>query len=104
MNTPESAYNEALGYATVSMIGFVFISGYNMTSAVLRGMGDSKHPLLFIGIASILNIILDLEFVLLFKTGAMGAALATVISQGISFVLCTVFLLKRNNAEFEIKL
>lgn len=103
MNTPEAAYNEALGYSTISMIGFVFISGYNMTSAVLRGMGDSKHPLIFIAIASVLNIVLDILFVAVIPMGATGAALATVISQGLSFILCAWFLIKHNNSVFEIK-
>ena len=103
MNTPKEAYYEALGYSTVSMIGFVFISGYNMTSAVLRGMGDSKHPLIFIAIASVLNIILDILLVIVIPMGATGAALATVISQGVSFILCGWFLLKHNNSGFEMK-
>jgi len=94
MNTPETAYSEALAYSTVCITGLVFIYGYNMVSAVLRGMGDSKHPFIFIAIASGINVVLDIIFVLGFDMGCMGAALATVISQGTSFVLCAVFLYK----------
>lgn len=104
MNTPEQAMEEALGYATICIIGLVFIYGYNIISAVLRGMGDSKHPFVFISIAAVLNIVLDILFVAGFSMGAAGAALATVISQCVSFVSCAVFLYrKRAQLGFEIK-
>ncbi len=104
MNTPKEAFDEALKYSTVCIMGMVFIYGYNMVSAVLRGMGNSKHPFIFISIAAILNIILDLIFVMGFSLGSMGAALATVISQAVSFLSCCVFLYKkRNDFGFEIK-
>lgn len=95
MNTPPEAWQDALGYATVSIIGTVFIYGYNAASAVLRGLGDSKHPLIFIGIASGLNIVLDIWFVIGLNMRAMGAALATVISQSLSFICCAVFVYKK---------
>ena len=101
MNTPAVAYDGALAYSTVSMIGLVFIYGYNSGSAVLRGMGDSRHPFIFISIASVLNILLDILFVMVLPFGCMGAALATVISQGISFVLCASYLY-RNRSEIGI--
>ena len=104
MNTPEEAYLEALGYSTVCMFGMVFIYGYNTISAVLRGMGDSKHPFLFIGIAALLNVVLDVLFVVVIPMGAAGAALATVISQSVSFILCVLFLYsKRASLGFDIK-
>ncbi len=104
MNTPAEAFDEALRYSTVCMAGMVFIYGYNMVSAVLRGMGDSKHPFVFISIAAVLNIILDILFVKGFSLGSMGAALATVISQGVSFLSCCGFLYKRReDFGFEIK-
>ncbi|MBQ6896586.1 MAG: MATE family efflux transporter, partial [Oscillospiraceae bacterium] len=84
-----------------SMVGLVFIYGYNAGSAVLRGMGDSRHPFIFISIAAVLNIILDILFVMILPFGCMGAALATVISQGVSFVLCAVYLYRNR---FEIGL
>ena len=95
MNTPAESYAEASNYAAICMAGLVFITGYNMVSAILRGMGDSKHPFLFIGIAATLNVVLDLVFVMGLDMGAGGAALATVISQGVSFLSCAVFLLRR---------
>lgn len=97
MNTPTEAYGEALAYSTVCISGLIFISGYNMISAVMRGMGDSKHPFVFIAIASVLNIVLDILFVIGMKMGSAGAALATVISQGVSFILCLLFMYKRRH-------
>ena len=97
MNTPEEAFEGARAYSMICMVGLVFIYGYNIVSAILRGMGDSKHPLLFIGIAAVMNLVLDVIFVVYFKMGAGGAALATVISQATSFILCTAFLIKRKN-------
>lgn len=101
MNTPAEAYNGALSYSTISMIGLVFIYGYNTVSAIMRGMGDSKHPFVFISIAAVLNLFLDLVFVVGFHLGAGGAALATVISQGVSFISCVMFLC-RNHEQFEL--
>lgn len=101
MNTPAEAYQGAVHYATICMVGLVFIYGYNIVSAVLRGMGDSKHPFIFISVAAVLNLVLDLVFVAGFRMGAGGAALATVISQSVSFIACAVFL-KKNAAKFEL--
>lgn len=101
MNTPPEAFSEALAYSTVCMAGMIFTYGYNMGSAILRGMGDSKRPFVFISLAAILNLILDLVFVIAFKWGAFGAALATVISQAVSFVSCAVFIYK-NRTYYEI--
>ena len=104
MNTPAEAYAQALDYSTVCMCGLFFIYGYNMVSAVLRGLGDSKHPFVFISIAAVLNVVLDVVFVLVLNMGAGGAALATVISQGVSFVSCAGFLLiKRSEVGIEVK-
>ncbi|MBQ4103695.1 MAG: MATE family efflux transporter [Clostridia bacterium] len=101
MNTPEEAFKGAISYSTVSMAGLIFIYGYNTVSAILRGMGDSKHPFIFIAIAAVLNVILDLIFVVEFNMGEMGAALATIISQAVSFISCVAFLVKRRK-EFEL--
>lgn len=101
MNAPKEAFAEALAYSTVCMTGLVFIYGYNIISAVLRGMGDSKHPFVFVSIAAVLNLVLDILFVCYLHLGAAGAALATVISQGVSFVSCVVFLVKHKE-EFEL--
>ena len=97
MNTPPEAYAGALAYSTVSIIGLVFIYGYNIGSAVLRGMGDSRHPFMFIAIAAVLNIILDIVFVIVLPFGCMGAALATVISQGVSFLFSASYLYRKRD-------
>ncbi len=104
MQTPQEAFSQALDYSTVCISGMVFIYGYNMVSAVLRGMGDSKHPFVFISIAAVLNIVLDIVLVMGFNMEAFGAALATVISQGASFISCCIFLYKkRREFGFEIQ-
>ncbi|NLO85255.1 MAG: MATE family efflux transporter [Clostridiales bacterium] len=104
MNTPAEAWSETLAYTGVSITGLIFICGYNAVSAVLRGMGDSKHPFIFIAVASVLNILLDLLFVIQLGMGAMGAALATVISQAVSFISCVIFLYQnRKRFDFHIK-
>ena len=103
MHTPSESWDGALEYSSICMAGLVFIYGYNIVSAVLRGMGDSKHPFIFIAIATVTNIILDIIFVIVLPYGAMGAALATVISQALSFVISIVFLC-RHRSEFELDL
>ncbi|MBR5479490.1 MAG: MATE family efflux transporter, partial [Clostridia bacterium] len=105
MNTPPQAWNEAMNYASICIAGMVAIYGYNIISAVLRGLGDSKHPFVFVSLAAILNVILDLVFVLGLDMGASGAALATVISQFVSFASCGIFIWrKRQTLGFEISL
>ena len=101
MNTPEEAMDGAVRYSTVCMLGLVFIYGYNIVSAILRGMGDSKHPFIFISIAAVLNLILDIVFVGLLGWKESGAAFATIISQGVSFISCALFLMK-NKKQFEL--
>ncbi len=103
IQTPKESFGEAKIYFFISMLGTIFIFGYNALSAVMRGMGDSKNPLVFVGVACVVNIILDSLFVAVFKMGAAGAALATVISQAISMILCIIYL-KRNNFIFDFSL
>lgn len=86
VNTPEEAYDYTMDYTLVCMAGLVFIYGYNIVSAIMRGMGDSKRPFMFVAIASVINIMLDILFVAVLKMEVRGAALATVIGQGVSFV------------------
>jgi len=101
MNAPDEAFSEALNYSTVCIVGLIFIYGYNIISAILRGMGDSKRPLIFVGVAAVINVILDIVFVAFLRMGAGGAALATVISQTSSFICCTLFIVK-HKAEYEL--
>ena len=81
MGVPADALPLALEYMSVICIGTVFILGYNAVCAVLRGMGDSKGPLLYVAVAAAANIALDLLFVGPLALGAAGAAMATVCAQ-----------------------
>lgn len=105
LNTPAESYDYTMDYTVTCMIGLVFIYGYNIVSAILRGMGDSKRPFVFIAIAAIVNTILDLVLVAWFDMAAFGAALATVISQALSFIVALIYLYKHKEAfGFDFKL
>ena len=95
LNTPAAARAYAMDYLVTCVCGLVFIYGYNIVSAILRGMGDSKRPFLFIAVAAILNMILDVLFVKYCHMEVFGAALATVIGQGVSFLASLVYLYRR---------
>ena len=105
MNTPKESYDMAMQYLIICAAGLIFTAGYNMVSAVLRGMGDSKSPLLFIAIASAINLVLDVLFTGFLGFGVAGAAWATIIGQTASF-LFSVYYLYRRKAEigFDFKL
>lgn len=104
LNTPIESYDYAMDYMVTCIFGLVFIYGYNIVSAILRGMGDSKRPFVFVAIAAILNIILDYVFVVNFHMGVFGAALATVIGQGVSFIASLVYLyIRREGFGFDFK-
>ena len=92
LNTPAESYEFTMDYMVPCIAGLIFIYGYNIVSAILRGMGDSRRPFLFIGVAAVLNTVLDLVFVAVFHMGPFGAALATVIGQGVSFLTSLVYL------------
>ena len=95
MNIPKESYQGATEYMIICGAGLVFTAGYNMVSAVLRGMGDSKRPFLFIAIASGVNLVLDYVFTGLLKWGVAGAAWATIIGQAVSFLFSIYYLYKR---------
>lgn len=92
IKTPLDIHEQAAKYLSIYFIGLIFFFGYNGTSAILRGMGDSKTPLYFIIISSILNVLLDLLFIAIFKWGIEGAAWATIIAQGVSFFLSVIYI------------
>lgn len=92
MKLPEEIIPDAVSYFNILLYGMVLMFGYNAISSVLRGLGDSKTPLVFIIISTILNIILVLLFVRVFRWGIEGSAIATVIAQGVSFILGAVYL------------
>ena len=105
LNTPPESFSYAMDYMVTCIVGLVFIYGYNIVSAVLRGMGDSKRPFVFVGVAAILNIILDYLFVVVFHMEVFGAALATVIGQGVSFISSLIYLyIRRQSFGFDFKL
>lgn len=95
MNTPEDIYQDSYRYIIIIFGGIFVIMLYNILAGFLRALGDSKTPLYFLIIASVLNILLDLLFILAFNMGVSGAALATVISQGVSAVLCLLYIRKK---------
>ncbi|MEG0856270.1 MAG: MATE family efflux transporter [Terrisporobacter sp.] len=100
IQTPVESFSEARKYLLITACGTVFIFGYNALSSVMRGLGDSNRPLIFVSIACVINVILDLILVGGFKMGAMGAGIATVTSQGISMILCVIYL-RRNDFIFD---
>ena len=95
MNMPTESYDYAMDYLVICAAGLVFTAGYNMVSAVLRGMGDSTRPFLFIGIASVVNLVLDILFTGILGWEVAGAAWATIIGQAVSFLFSLYYLHKK---------
>ncbi len=98
MNIAPESRGYAKDYLTICGAGLVFTAGYNMVAAVLRGMGDSKRPFLFIGIASVINLVLDLLFTGVFGWKVAGAAWATIIGQAVSFLFSLLYLYRKREA------
>lgn len=104
LNVPPEALAYARQYTVCCVIGLPLMFGYVMVSAMLRGMGDSRRPMIFIAVASILNVVLDVVLVGA-GMGPLGAALATVIAQGVSFVASVVYLWrKRSKLGFDFRM
>ena len=104
LNTPEAAWKYTMDYMVTCICGLVFIYGYNIVSAILRGMGDSKRPFIFIAVAAVLNTVLDVLFVKYLGMEVFGAALATVIGQGVSFIASIIYLYRhRDSFGFDFK-
>lgn len=95
MNTPDDIIGDATTYITIIYAGTFATIFYNMISSILRALGDSKTPLYFLIVSSILNVVLDLIFIINFSMGANGAAYATVISQAVSGLLCLIYTRKK---------
>lgn len=105
LNTPAESYAYTLDYTVTCIVGLLFIYGYNIVSAILRGMGDSRRPFIFIAIAAVINMVLDVVFVAGFHMEVFGAALATVIGQAVSFIASLVYLYRRKESfGFDFKL
>lgn len=96
IGTPAEAVSGTAGYLTICFIGIPFITAYNIISAIFRGLGDSKSPMYFIGIACIANIILDYVFMGALNTGPVGAALGTVLAQTLSVVIALISIKRKN--------
>jgi len=92
INLPEELMETAVAYFTIYVSGLVVFFGYNSVAAVLRGLGDSITPLYFLVLATVLNIGLDLLFIVKFGWGVQGAALATIIAQGVAFMVAVFYL------------
>jgi len=105
MRTPPEAYSQARDYALVCFSGLFFVYGYNIVSAILRGMGDSMRPFIFVAVAAVINFLLDLLFVAVMGMESFGAALATIIGQAFSFIGSIIYLYKKKEAfGFDFKL
>ena len=106
MKIPAESYDMARDYLVICGAGLIFTAGYNMVSAVLRGMGDAKRPFLFIGIASAVNLVLDIIFTGFWGWGVAGAAWATIIGQAVSFIFSLFYLFRKKESfgfDFKIK-
>ncbi|MCI9493622.1 MAG: MATE family efflux transporter [Lachnospiraceae bacterium] len=95
MKTPENILGMANDYITIIYAGITATMAFNITSSILRGVGDSKTPLYFLLLSSALNIFLDLFFILALHSGPEGAAYATVVAQGISALLCFFYMFRK---------
>ncbi len=94
LNTPDDIYKEAYDYLFVIFLGIPFTMLYNVLSAILRAVGDSRTPFIFLVISTILNIAMDVFFILVLKMGVLGASVATVTAQALSGILCAVVIIK----------
>ncbi len=96
INTPEEILDEAYAYISVICTYLSVMFAYNLFSGYLRSIGNSVMPLVFLIISSVLNIILDIVFITTFQMGVRGAAVATVVAQGVSVILCVIYIVFRN--------
>ena len=95
LNTPVDIIQEAYSYISVIVLFIIVMFAYNLCAGLMRAIGNSFMPLIFLIVSSIFNIILDILFITQLNMGIQGAAIATVISQGISVVLCIIYIFKK---------
>ena len=95
MQTPAEIKNDAQTFISVIFASMVVLMAYNLLSNIIRALGDSKTPLYFLIFATIVNVILELLFLLVFHWGIAGAGFATVLAQGVSVVLCIVYIVRK---------
>ncbi|MBR0026032.1 MAG: MATE family efflux transporter [Clostridia bacterium] len=98
MDTPENVLPLSAVYMRIYFAGMIFSLVYNFAAAILRAAGDTKSPLIFLTVAGVVNVVLNVFFVTVFHMNVAGVALATTISQGISAVLVVIALMKRTDA------
>lgn len=94
MNSPENLMADIKGYMAVIYGGLTVTAAYNALAAVLRALGDSKSPLYFLIISAIINVVLDIVFIVNFGMGVEGCGYATVIAQAVSALLCLIYIVK----------
>lgn len=95
LNTPEEIFSYAYDYILIIFWGIPFTFLYNILAGIIRSLGDARTPVIFLALSSILNVILDLAFIILFGMGVEGAAYATVLSQAVSGVICLIYMVKK---------
>lgn len=103
LNTPASLLEDSINYMSISLGGLVIVILYYIPFSVLRSLGDAKTPIIFLAVCSILNIVFDLAFVLIFHTGVEGTAVASLLAQGIAGILCFVYAIRKYSC-FEMAL
>ena len=95
MNAPQELMGDISKYMEIIYAGLLVTCAYNAFSAVLRALGDSRSPLYFLIVSAVLNVVLDIGFIVIFHMGVEGCAYATVIAQGVSAVLCLIYIIKK---------
>ena len=95
MDTPEDVFSYAYDYIFIIFLGIPATMLYNLLSGIIRSLGDSRTPLMFLIFSSVLNVALDITFIVVFRMGVAGAGWATLLSQLISGVLCLVYMIRR---------
>lgn len=95
LSTPEKIYEGAYQYLLVLFLGIPFTLLYNLMSSILRSVGDSRTPFLFLAFSTVLNIILDLVCIIVLKWGCAGAAIATITAQAVSGILCCIYIWRK---------
>lgn len=109
MKTPEEFYQGAYDYLFVIFLGIPFTFLYNVVSGIIRALGDSKTPFYFLVLSTVLNVCLDLLFIIAFQMGTAGAAWATILAQAVAGILCFFYMkrkyevLKTNRQEWKIR-
>ena len=95
LSVPEDIYDNAYSYLLIIFLGIPFTILYNYLSSILRSVGDSRTPFIFLALSAVLNIFLDLFCIVVLKLGCAGAAIATISAQAISGILCLIFIIRK---------